>query len=245
MTMLAAVQGWQMPANAALHGVALDRQMVLNLWVFASLFALAHAVLFAGFLLQGRPQPLTHRRWRYELIPLVALAVLFFGLAIRSERLWAASRYSSADPAAMQVEAVGMQFAWYFRYPGADAAFGATKAELVEPGVGNAVGIDPADERGRDDFVRSVLVLPAGREVDLRLRALDVIHGFAVPALRVEQNALPGQMFHVHFTPMVPGEYAVLCTQVCGLGHYRMQAVVRVLPQDEFARWMRAQAVAR
>ncbi len=243
---LLAGPGWRMPANASLHGAALDRQMVLNLWIFFALFVLAHVVLFVGLALRKAPQPpLTHRRWRWELLPLLGLAVLFFGLALKSERLWAAMRYSGADPAALQVEAVGMQFAWYFRYPGADGAFGITRPELVEPGAGNPVGIDPADERGRDDFVRSVLVLPAGREVDVRLRALDVIHGFAVPALRVKQNALPGQVFHVHFTPTVPGEYSVLCTQVCGLGHYRMQAVLRVVPAEEYAAWVKAQRVGR
>ena len=84
-------------------------------------------------------------------------------------------------------------------------------------------------------------MLPAGREVDLRLRALDVMHGFAVPALRVKQTAIPGQIFHVHLTPTVPGEYSILCTQVCGLGHARMQSVVRVLPAPQFADWLRLQ----
>ncbi len=237
--------GWWMPANASLHGVALDRQLRVNLSVFLGLCVLAQVLLLVGVVLKRRvqpdlPQPLAHRRWRLELLPLGVLAVLFFSLAVWSERLWAAQRYTGGDPAALQVEAVGMQFAWYFRYPGEDAAFGQTQAERIDAGVGNPLGIDPADERGRDDFVRSQLVLPAGREVDVRLRALDVIHGFAVPALRVKQNALPGQTIHIHFTPTVPGDYSVLCTQVCGLGHARMQAVVRVLPAAEFEQWMRA-----
>ena len=82
------------------------------------------------------------------------------------------------------------------------------------------------------------LVLPAGREVDLTLRAQDVIHGFAVPEMRLKQNAVPGQDTHLHFTPELPGTYAILCTQVCGLGHYRMQAVLRVLPQAQFEQWL-------
>ncbi len=41
---------------------------------------------------------------------------------------------------------------------------------------------------------------------------------------------MPGQTQHIHFTPERPGDYAILCTQVCGLGHYRMQAMLRVLP---------------
>ena len=232
---------WGMPENAAAHGVAFDGAMRLNLWIFASLFVLAHAVLLAGLLFRAKPEPFAHRGWRMELLPLAALAVLFFGLALHSERLWAAQRYSGADPAALQVEATGMQFAWSFRYPGVDGAFGATRPDLIDAGAGNALGLDPADERGRDDFVRSQLVLPVGREVDVRLRALDVMHGFAIPALRVKQNAIPGQTFHLHFTPVIAGDYSLLCTQVCGLGHGRMQAVVRVLPPPQFDAWMQLQ----
>ncbi len=233
---------WWLPPNASLHGIALDHQLLLNLWILFSLLVLAHILLLVGLLLKprlspGHPQPLAHSRWRYELLPLAAIAVLFFSLALWSERLWAAQRYTGADAAAMQVEVVGMQFAWSFRYPGKDAAFGSTRPDLIDPGAGNTLGLDPADERGHDDFVRSQLVLPAGREVDLRLRALDVMHGFAIPSLRIKQNAIPGQTFHVHFTPTVPGDYSILCTQVCGLGHARMQSIVRILSPADFARW--------
>ena len=239
---------WHLPANASLHGVALDRALLLNLTILTGLLALAHVILIAGLVLRRSkkaPQPLAHRRWRIELLPFAAITVLFTWLAVHSQRLWATERYSGADPAAMQVEAVGMQFVWQFRYPGADAAFGQTRAELIQPGEGNPVGIDPADEKGRDDFTTSELVLPAGREVDVRLRALDVIHGFAIPELRVKQNAVPGTVLHVHFTPAVPGTYAILCTQVCGTGHYRMQAVARVLPTDQFQQWLAQQEQAR
>ena len=159
-------------------------------------------------------------------------------LAIRAQKLWAIERYTGASPAALQVEVTGMQFAWYFRYPGADGAFGNTSLALVAPGEGNPVGLDPRDTYGRDDIVSSQFVLPVNREVDLALRAIDVIHGFAVPELRLKQNAVPGQTVHIHFTPIVPGEYAVLCTQLCGSGHYRMQASVRVLPQAAFDAWL-------
>ncbi len=130
-----------------------------------------------------------------------------------------------------------MQFAWYFRYPGPDAIFGIARPQLVAPGEGNPLGIDPADPHSTDDIVTSELVLPSNREVDLRLRAQDVIHGFSVPELRLKQNAVPGQTIHIHFTPTIPGTYAILCTQLCGLGHYRMNATLRILPPEEFAKW--------
>ena len=233
---------WHLPADASAHGPALDRHLLLNLWIALALIVLAHVILLTGILIRRRgPEPPNRHAGRVEYLPLLAFTILFFWLAARAERLWAEVRYTGADPAALQVEAVGMQFAWYFRYPGKDAAFGRTSPTLVDAGAGNPLGLDPSDAHGKDDLVRSELVLPAGREVDLRLRSLDVIHGFAIPELRIKQNALPGQMLHIHFTPTMPGTYAVMCTQLCGLGHYRMNASLRVLPAPEYARWIAGQ----
>ena len=227
---------WFLPRDAAAHGPSLDQHLVLNLWIALALLGFAHVLLLAGLLLRRGRKP--HGLGRLEYVPLAALAVLFAFLTVRAERLWAATRYTGADLGALQVEAVGVQFAWYFHYPGADAAFGRTDPKLVAPGEGNPLGLDPADPRGRDDFVSSELVLPANREVDLRLHAQDVIHGFAVPELRLMQNAVPGQLLHIHFTPTRAGTYAILCTQLCGLGHYRMNANLRVLPPADYARWL-------
>jgi cytochrome c oxidase subunit 2 len=235
--------GWFLPRDAALHGPALDGQLLLNLWIVLGLAALAHLLLLGGLIARRRGRA-GSALW-LEYLPLIALTALFSWLALRSQQLWAAQRYVGADPAAMQVEVTGEQFAWYFRYPGPDASFGQTKLSLVSAGAGNPLGLDPQDDKGNDDVVASQLVLPAGREVDLTLRALDVIHGFAVPEMRLKQNAVPGLTSHIHFTPTSPGEYAVLCTQICGLGHYRMQAVVRVVPVAEFDAWLRARESQR
>jgi cytochrome c oxidase subunit 2 len=137
-----------------------------------------------------------------------------------------------------------MQFAWYFRYPGPDAIFGAVQPRLASAPEGNPLGIDPGDPNGHDDVVSSDLILPQGREVDLRLRAQDVIHGFAIPEMRLKQNAVPGETVHVHFTPVKTGTYAILCTQLCGSGHYRMNATLQVVPEEQFKAWLRARTKA-
>lgn len=226
---------WRLPFDASAHGPAIDHHLLLNLWIILALAALAHLILFIGLAARRRPEATS---WRIEYLPLAALALLFAFLTVRAERLWADARYTGADLAALQVQVVGQQFVWYFRYPGSDATFGATKPQLIDAPAGNPLGIDPDDRHGTDDFVASELVLPANREVDLRLNALDVIHGFSVPEMRLKQNAVPGMTIHVHFTPKVPGTYAILCTQVCGLGHYRMNANLRVLPPEQFAAWL-------
>jgi cytochrome c oxidase subunit 2 len=229
---------WHLPRNAALHGSVLDSNLLLNLWIALTLLALAHLVLLIGLVRRRTSRP--HSKLLLEYLPLTALTVLFFGLALKAQSLWAAQRYTGADLSAMQVEVTGIQFVWTFRYPGQDAAFGNTKLSLASAAEGNPLGLDPADPYGKDDIVTTQLVLPADREVDLTLRSQDVIHGFAVPELRLKQNAIPGQTAHIHFTPTTPGDYAILCSQLCGLGHYRMNATLRVLPAADFDHWLAA-----
>jgi cytochrome c oxidase subunit II len=227
---------WFLPANASAHGPALDHLLLLNLWIALALLALAHLIILIGLLAKRRSE--ANNLWRIEYLPLIALAAIFATLTIKAERLWAATRYTGASLTALQIEVTGVQFSWYFRYPGPDATFGITRPRLVAPGEGNPLGLDPADPHSADDFVTSELVLPANREVDLRLSAQDVIHGLSIPELRLKQNAVPGQIIHLHFTTTTPGTYAILCTQLCGLGHYRMNATLRILPPNEFAAWL-------
>lgn len=230
----AAAVPW-MPPNGALHGWAVDRLMYIDLAALSVCFLIAHALLLYAVLRPKRralPNP-----WLMEFGPLLLLVSLYIWMAVTAENLWAKNRFQGPSPEALQLEVVGVQFQWYFRYPGPDAAFGVTKPELVNAAFGNPLGIDPLDPHGVDDWVSSEMVLPVGREVDIRLRSLDVIHGFFIPGMRLKQNAVPGEVLHVHFTPSEPGTYPIFCTQVCGLGHGRMQARLRVVSQEEFAHW--------
>ncbi len=257
-----------LPPNGSLHGALLDRLLEWNLAALTALLVLAHLVLIYAIMRRHRPSasfrartqasggtnlavspikiaplstshpPLLPTLRRAQTVAALFCCLLFAAMAITSERLWAALRYEGASPAARQVEVVGVQFQWYFRYPGPDARFGSTQPRLVSAAAGNPLGIDPADSHSADDIVSSVLLLPAGREADLRLRAHDVIHGFFIPGMRLKQNAVPGLVLHVHFTPATPGTYPILCTQVCGSGHARMQAVLRVLPPEQFEAWL-------
>ncbi len=237
---------WWMPPNAALHGFAVDRLLRLDLIAMGACLVLAHALLLIALLRRNRSGRQSGASlWRAEGIPLVLLSVLFTYMTYSAHRLWARDRFEGPSPTALTVEIVGQQFQWYFHYPGLDATFGSTKPTLVSAAYGNPLGLDPADPHSADDLVASELVLPAGREVDLQLRAHDVIHGFFVPAMRLKQNAVPGLTLHVHFTPVTVGTYPILCSQVCGLGHFRMEARLRVVPPAEYAAWIAQKEAAR
>jgi cytochrome c oxidase subunit 2 len=237
---LSADRVWWMPSDGALHGAAIDRLMYWNLVALSALFLLAHVFLFAAMIRRKRnsSEP-TGSSLKRELIFLAGLTLLYACMAVSAQRLWAAIRYQGAAPQALQVEVTGEQFQWYFRYPGTDGVFGLTRPELISAPAGNPLGLDHNDTHGADDVVSSVLVLPEGREVDLGIRSIDVIHGFFIPGMRLKQNAVPGMEMHIHFTPSVPGDYPILCSQICGSGHARMQAHLQVESINDYEVWLK------
>lgn len=237
-----------LPPNGALHGIDLDHLLRWNLdtvfWLFvASQILIVLALLMAALRRRTAPpaQPRSVAAFLFtSLLPLLAITGLYIAMLVTSHRLWAARREQANLRNPVQVEVTGVQFAWYFRYPGDDGIYGRVAPRLVNAPAGNPLGLDPNDPHSRDDVVSPVLVLPAGRPVDLRLRSLDVIHGFFIPGMRLKQDAIPGMLGHLQFTPEVPGVYPILCSQVCGLGHARMQAQLRVVSEAEFQQWLAA-----
>jgi len=237
-----------LPPNGALHGADLDHLLGINLGIVFWLFVAAQFLLVLALVVAVLPRrplssaatPLrTRGAWfLVHFLPLLAISALYLWMLVSSHRLWAARREQAAGGAALEVEVTGVQFQWYFRYPGPDGVYGATRPALVSAPAGNPLGLDPADPHSADDFVSSILVLPANRPVNLTLRSQDVIHGFFIPGMRLKQDAIPGMIGHLLFTPATPGDYVILCSQVCGLGHSRMQARLRVLPPAGYERWL-------
>jgi cytochrome c oxidase subunit 2 len=144
------------------------------------------------------------------------------------------------DNQSIQVEVTGAQFQWYFRYPGPDGTWGRTDAQkFARPDEGNPLGIDFNDSAGKDDIVSSTLVLPVNRDIDLTLRAQDVIHSLFIPAMRFKQDTVPGMDVHAHLKPLQTGKFEIVCSQLCGLGHYRMKAIAQVVTEEEFKEWLK------
>jgi cytochrome c oxidase subunit II len=168
---------------------------------------------------------------------IAAELVLLVGFAIPA---WATRVRDLPPPnAATVVRVVAEQFAWNVHYPGADGQFGRTSATLVD--AGNPLGLDRQSPFAADDVVTiNQLALPVGRPAIVQLSAKDMIHSFGVPAMRVKQDAIPGMVVPVWFTPALTGEFEIACSQLCGLGHYRMRGVVRVLTEPEFQAWLAA-----
>lgn len=86
------------------------------------------------------------------------------------------------------------------------------------------------------------LYLPVNKQVLLRMTSIDVIHSFWVPEFRVKQDLVPGKTTELRITPIMLGDYKVLCAEICGASHAYMVAPVKVISQEEFNKWIEEQA---
>jgi cytochrome c oxidase subunit 2 len=82
------------------------------------------------------------------------------------------------------------------------------------------------------------LVIPVETPVKIVMTSEDVLHSFFIPAMRVKKDAIQGQYTHVSFTGIEVGEYPIFCTEYCGVDHSAMLGKVRVVPKDEYNRWV-------
>jgi cytochrome c oxidase subunit 2 len=142
---------------------------------------------------------------------------------------------------AHEVEAVGQQWQWSFRYPGADGVMGAADAKNIT--AENPFGLDPADPAGRDDILVSEqeMHLPIDRPVKMLLRSKDVLHDYAVAQFRVKMDLVPGSVTYMWLTPTVAGTYDILCEELCGLGHHVMRGKVVVEDEASYNTWLQSQ----
>ncbi len=75
----------------------------------------------------------------------------------------------------------------------------------------------------------------------MHLSSKDVIHSFGLYEMRVKQDAVPGMNMPVWFTPTREGQYEITCSQLCGLGHFRMRGFVTIQSQADYDKWMAEQ----
>lgn len=235
---------WWMPELISVHGAAIDHQMAFTLVIAGVVFFLAQVGL--GVLIwqyrakRGGKADHWHENAKLEATWTVITAIVFIGLAIQGNRLWASYFLTQPPPDAVAIEVTAQQFAWNFRYPGADARFGRTDPTLMNDSEGNYIGLDPKDPAGRDDVVtQNIMAIPVDRPVRLILRTKDVTHSFFAPNLRVKQDAVPGMAITVHFTATKTGEFEIACAELCGMQHYKMRARLLVMREPEFESWLK------
>jgi len=231
-----------MPIPASTHAAELDQMSVLVHWLMLIMFV-GWAVFFVFVLFRFRKSAnpkasYTGAKGKISKGTEVAVAIVevvllvFYAIPAWAKRVKA----FPAETEAVVVRVIGEQFAWNIQYPGPDGKFGRTDISLVSPD--NPIGIDRRDQAAKDDITTiNQLNLPVDRPVLVHLSSKDVIHSFGLFEMRVKQDAIPGMQIPVWFIPNRIGEYEITCSQLCGLGHFRMRGFITIQSDADYKKW--------
>lgn len=240
-------QTWRLPIDISSTGPAIDRQLNETMIATGVLF-LASQILLAVFVwgASNRSGSRKTRTFPGGAGAVVAFCIIVVGVEILAltfvgSKAWGAVYLAPPAANSLRIDVQAEQFAYYFRYPGPDGQFGSLHSDKVDDGSGNYFGLDPAnDVAARDDIVAASLEVPVNTPIALTLHSKDVGHSFFVRELRLQQDFVPGLDIPVHFTATKTGRFEIVCTQLCGLGHYKMKAYLEVVSQGDYDQWLRS-----
>lgn len=205
--------------------------VVINLFIVYTLLRFRHR--------EGRQAAYKPENHKLERWLIVATSVAIMGLLAPGLFVYAA--YVTVPANARDVEVIGQQWQWRFRYPGPSGKLGRSSVALISSA--NPFGLDPADPAGQDNILvnNNELHLQVDQPVRMLLRSLDVLHDFYAPPFRARMNMVPGMITSFWFTPNKIGRYEVLCAQLCGVGHAGMRGYVVVEDAASYQKWLKAQ----
>jgi cytochrome c oxidase subunit 2 len=112
----------------------------------------------------------------------------------------------------LQIQVIGQQWAWTFRYP----QFGG--------------------------FETTQLALPVNQPVQFNVTSLDVIHSFWAYTLGVKADANPGVNNVAYTTATQTGDFQVRCAELCGIWHGAMFDTGEVLTDSAFMTWTKTES---
>ena len=168
----------------------------------------------------GQPEPEhvhgnTALEITWTVIPLIILVLIGIPTIRTILKTQAAAR---AD--ALQVEVVGHQWWWEFRYPQYTATELGGKTDTL--------------------VTANELYLPVGKTVNFTLRSKDVIHSFWVPALAGKRDVVTNHTNYLWYTPDSVGNDAAwngACVEYCGTSHANMRFKTFTVSQADFDSW--------
>jgi cytochrome c oxidase subunit 2 len=130
------------------------------------------------------------------------------------------------------IKVTGYQWFWGYEY--VDEGFSFDSFMLAR---------DELEEYGysQDEYLLATdtaVVVPVGKTVVMQVTAADVIHSWTIPAFGVKQDAVPGRLAELHFTPEREGVYFGQCSELCGKDHAYMPITVKVVSQEAYDTWL-------
>jgi cytochrome c oxidase subunit II len=197
------------------HVLVIASVPIFVLVVTVILFSVWHFRMKPGQELEDGPP--IHGNTRLEVIWTAIPAMILLGLVSYSFVVLHNNEKKPAGPE-MVVEVTGQQFAWSYEYP--------------------------SSVTGGAPLKTTQLYVPDNESVYFKIRSVDVIHAFWIPAFRLQIDAVPGITTTYRATPDRLGSYPVVCNLLCGVGHSLMRSTIHVVRPALFQTWLKSKTSA-
>jgi cytochrome c oxidase subunit 2 len=215
------------------------------LWVCVAIFFIVFGAMFWSVFKHRRSQGAKaaqfHENTTIEIIWTVVPLIVLVAMA------WPATRtmleMKDASNADMTVKVTAYQWRWEYDYLQEGVRFNSnlsTPRDQIEEYSGPG-------KKKNENYLLEVdrpMVVPVNKKVRLLIASNDVIHGWYVPQLGVNQYGIPGFIKDAWFTATKVGTFRGQCSQICGKEHAYMPIVVEVKSEADYAKWV-ADAKAR
>ena len=210
------------------------------LWVCVVIFIVVFGAMFWSVFKHRRSMGAKasqfHENTTIEVIWTVVPFVILIGMAYPATRT--VLEMKDASNADMSIKVTGYQWKWEYDYQQDGVKF---LSNLATP----RDQIDEREGKGapkNENYLLEVdnpMVVPVGKKVRLLITSNDVIHGWFVPQVGVNQYGIPGFIKDAWFTIEKEGTYRGQCSQICGKEHAYMPIVVVAKPQAEYDAWVK------
>lgn len=172
------------------------------------------------------PSKTTHNV-KLEVIWTVVPVLILVAIAIPSVRIHA--KMEDNIQADMTLKVTGYQWYWGYEYP--DNGGINFESRMVEDA-------DLTEDQVRLLSVDNPVVIPVNTKIRVQTTGADVIHAWALPAMGVKRDAVPGRLNETWFEATKEGVFYGQCSELCGVKHGFMPIEVHVVSKEQFAAWV-------
>lgn len=227
--------GFQPAASPMMEGISQMHDLLL---VIISLIALLVIVLLAYVIIRFRasrnPNPsTTSHNSLLEVVWTVIPVLILVLIAIPSLKLLFS--FDKAQDATMTVKAIGHQWYWSYEYPEAQINYDSYMIEEK----------DLTADQIRLLSVDNPILVPIDTTVRILVTSQDVLHSFAVPALGIKKDAVPGRLNETWLRIGKIGDYYGQCSELCGTKHGFMPIHVKAVSKPEYEAWVKLKSTKK
>ena len=211
--------------------------LVLCTVIFVGVFGVMFYSIFAHRKSKGHQAAHFHESTTVEIVWTVVPFIIVVLMALPATRAVVAMKDTSNSD--LTIKVTGYQWKWGYEYvkgPGEGISFFST---LTTPRAEINGEIPITDTYLQE--VDNPLVVPVNKKIRIITTSEDVVHSWYVPAFGVKQDAIPGFVRDTWFKAQKVGTFRGFCTELCGKEHAFMPVVVKVLSDQDYAKWVQTQ----